>query len=102
MTLIAIIMASPTSKDRVKDAQTLFTYGFANAALYHDKTTDQSFLVNVKKGTKEQILAIAKQDFSYLDQSKQDLGKIKAKKICRQCFLRLSKKVIPSAVSIIT
>lgn len=80
MTLIAIIMASPTSKDRVKDAQTLFTYGFANAALYHDKTTDQSFWVNVKKGTKEQILAIAKQDFSYLDQSKQDLGKIKSKK----------------------
>lgn len=80
MTLIAIIMASPTSKDRVKDAQTLFTYGFANAALYHDKTTDQSFWVNVKKGTKEQILAIAKQDFSYLDQSKQDLGKIKSQK----------------------
>lgn len=77
--LIAVIMAAPTSKDRIRDAQSLFAYGFANTAIYQDKTTEKILQIPVKKGVADTLHAVAKQDFSYLDQKKADLNQITSK-----------------------
>ncbi len=77
--LIAVIMAAPTSKDRIRDAQSLFAYGFANTAIYQDKTTEKILQIPVKKGVADTLHAVAKQDFSYLDQKKADLSQITSK-----------------------
>lgn len=72
-------MAAPTSKDRIRDAQSLFAYGFANTAIYQDKTTEKILQIPVKKGVADTLHAVAKQDFSYLDQKKADLNQITSK-----------------------
>lgn len=77
--LIAVIMAAPTSKDRIRDAQSLFAYGFANTAIYQDKTTEKILQIPVKKGVADTLHAVAKQDFSYLDQKKAYLSQITSK-----------------------
>lgn len=37
ISLIAVVMACPDSKSRIKDVSTMFDYGFANVAIYEDE-----------------------------------------------------------------
>ncbi|MCX7715514.1 MAG: D-alanyl-D-alanine carboxypeptidase [Clostridia bacterium] len=67
MQLIAVVLAAPTSKDRFASASALLDYGFANYAVKPQvQQNDVLGSVNVSKGSKASIDAVAKQDFSVL------------------------------------
>lgn len=67
MHLIAVIMASPTSKDRVKDASELLNYGFANYGMKLISEEGESVdTVKVSKGIKKETDTVLKDDFSVL------------------------------------
>ena len=55
ITLIAVVMAAPDSRTRVKDASMLFDYGFAKCSLYTDenpgKLPDQKVIKVIKEKT---------------------------------------------------
>lgn len=65
--LIAVIMASPTSKDRVSDASKLLNYGFANYAM--QQVTQEGEVIceqDISKGVKKTTRLIAKNSFDIL------------------------------------
>lgn len=80
MTMIAVIMAAPTPKDRFKDATTLLNYGFANTVLYQDTTSPSSYQVPVKKGCSDSVAGEISSHFSYITTNSADLSQIKCKK----------------------
>ena len=53
ITLIAVVMAAPDSRTRVKDASMLFDYGFAKCSLYTDENPGKLPDLKVIKGIKE-------------------------------------------------
>lgn len=56
MTLIAVVMGCPTSKERFADARALLDYGFSAYSIYTPQTgTDALPLLTVSGGTKEQL-----------------------------------------------
>ncbi len=64
--LIAVVMASPDSKQRIKDASTLLDYGFANCSLYTDKNPSSLLKsIPVKNGIKQNIAFSTPKTFSY-------------------------------------
>lgn len=64
--LIAVVMASPDSKQRIKDASTLLDYGFANCSLYTDKTPASLLKsIPIKNGVKKDIAFSTPKTFSY-------------------------------------
>lgn len=67
MHLIAVIMASPTSKDRVSDASKLLNYGFANYAI-SPITNKGDFVCDaqINKGIKKTTPLINKSSFEML------------------------------------
>lgn len=67
MQLIAVVLGSPTSKDRFASASNLLNYGFSNYAvtMFGEKGSDIRS-VNVKKGKSGSVMAIAKDDTSVL------------------------------------
>ena len=67
LTLIAVVLGSPTSKDRFSGAQKLLDYGFANYC-YTEVEADTSEFSNipVKKGTVREIIPIADEKLSVL------------------------------------
>jgi D-alanyl-D-alanine carboxypeptidase (penicillin-binding protein 5/6) len=67
MSLIAVIMAAPTSKSRFNGASRLLDYGFANyAILQGTKKGEVIGTVEVLKGKKENIEVIAADDINIL------------------------------------
>lgn len=65
--LIAVIMASPTSKDRVSDASKLLNYGFANYAVQKVMGDGETVCEQpVSKGIKKTTTLIASQPFEVL------------------------------------
>lgn len=69
--LIAVVMACPDSKQRVKDASTLLDYGFANCSLYTDETPSSLLKsVPIKNGVKPNIAFSTPKVFSYTCTSK--------------------------------
>ena len=65
--LIAVVLGAPTSNDRFSDARTLLDYGFANYEVEKFATANQEFLkVPVKKGSYDNVKAVAKDDVSLL------------------------------------
>lgn len=70
--MIAVVMASDTAKDRIKDASALLDYGFANCQMVEDITTrEQIGKVEVAKGKEDQV--------QYPQQIKTKIIKIKQK-----------------------
>ena len=65
--LIAVVLGAPTSNDRFNDARTLLDYGFANYDVEKFATKEDKFLtVPVRKGVKENVSVVAKDDVSLL------------------------------------
>jgi D-alanyl-D-alanine carboxypeptidase (penicillin-binding protein 5/6) len=80
MSLIAVVMAAPDSKQRVKDASKLLDYGFANCSLYQDdKVLSEQTYCSVGQGKKERVEVVAKSDFNYVLLKGQDAAKITKK-----------------------
>lgn len=76
---IAVIMAAPSSKDRIKDAVTLFDYGFQNTALYQDSLTQTTYQISVSKGVEDNLMLRAKHDFSFLARNGENLAIVQKK-----------------------
>lgn len=67
MHLIAVIMAAPTSTDRVSDASKLLNYGFANYGIKQVVTAgEQMGEVTLQKGVKPTTQVVAKEGFDFL------------------------------------
>lgn len=80
LSLIAVVMASPDSKERVKDASKLLDYGFANCSMYQDnKVLKNKLMLTVEQGKKEKLSAKAEGNFQYVLTKGQDSGKITKK-----------------------
>ncbi len=67
MHLIAVVMASPTSKERFADASALLNYGFANYGVKNIiNKGDVLKNVTIEKGDAPEVNVVAKDNFSYL------------------------------------
>ena len=67
LSLIAVVMKAPTSKDRFLDASKLLNYGFGTYKIENLVKKDEKVSVSkVIKGNEREISIIASEDFSYL------------------------------------
>ena len=77
--LIAVIMAADDSKARVRDAITLWNYGFGKCQKYTEKKQKEISPVEVRGGTEKEVTVRQKEKFTYVDTTGADLSKIKSK-----------------------
>lgn len=77
LSLISVIMASPSGKTRVSDSITLLNYGFSIASFYKDKAMPALFDLKINKGTKGTLSLYYASDFSCLFTEKYDSQHIK-------------------------
>lgn len=77
--LIAVVMAEPDSKTRVKDSIALLNYGFSRVNRYQDDLSGYQTRITVSGGEKERVAAKAASDFTYVDLSGADLSGIEKK-----------------------
>lgn len=78
--LIAVIMAAPDVKTRFADAQTLLNYGFSICRKYEDPDWESvRKTIPVTHGEKDQVEAVQKSGFSYIDVTGADLSGIEKK-----------------------
>ena len=66
ITLIAVVMASPDSKTRARDAASLLDYGFTRSSLYKDDKPGKLPVLKVKNGVKKQVSLVYGNTFRYL------------------------------------
>ena len=66
ITLIAVVMAAPDSKTRVKDASILLDQGFSKCFLYKDETPEKLPDIPVKKGKQKTVSLCYEKPFRYL------------------------------------
>ena len=66
ITMIAVVMASPDSKTRARDAASLLDYGFTRTSLYKDDKPLKLPVLKVKNGVKKQISLVYGNTFRYL------------------------------------
>lgn len=67
MDLIAVVMASPTTKERFNEATKLLDYGFANCTLYVDNNDNLEVKpITVSRGVKDELNYKVNNKFSYL------------------------------------
>lgn len=81
ITLIAVVMAAPDSRTRVKDASMLFDYGFAKCSLYTDENPGKLPDLKVVKGIKEKTTLTFGKTFRCLSTDGTTFDKIKKKLI---------------------
>lgn len=81
ITLIAVVMAAPDSRTRVKDALMLFDYGFAKCSLYTDENPGKLPDLKVIKGIKEKTTLTFGKTFRCLSTDGTTFDKIKKKLI---------------------
>ena len=84
MDLIAVIMAAPDSKMRVKDATTLLNYGFGKCTRYVDKEKGGLKSAKVSGGTKEKVNIEPETTFQYVDTTGANLSEIKKKLVLKK------------------
>lgn len=77
--LIAVIMAAPDSKMRVKDATTLLNYGFGKCTRYEEKAQGRLKPVKIARGTKEMLKIEPESSFCYVDTTGANLSEIRKK-----------------------
>lgn len=74
--LIAVVMAAPDSKQRVRDAIALFNYGFGKCQKYVDDAKGKNPSVEVKGGKQPEVQGEQKDSFSYVDTEGSDLNQV--------------------------
>lgn len=77
--LIAVIMAAPDSKTRVKDAITLLNHGFGKCQCYEEKEVLSIEPVKVSKGVEKIVNVRQEKMFSYVDTTGANLSQIERK-----------------------
>lgn len=84
MDLIAVIVAAPDSKTRMKDAVTLFNYGFGKCQRYEEKQIQPMEPVEVSRGKEKQVNVVQDGKFVYVDTTGADLSKVKRKAVYKE------------------
>ena len=74
--LIAVIMGAPDNNNRVKDAQTLLTYGFNICNLYIDANSEDLVPIMVEGGVADEVELSFFSEFRYLDTVGNNLSKV--------------------------
>ena len=74
--LIAVVMGAPDNNNRVKDAQTLLTYGFNICDLYIDANSEDLAPIVVDGGVADAVELRFFSEFRYLDTVGSDLSKV--------------------------
>ena len=74
--LIAVVMGAPDNNNRVKDAQTLLTYGFNICNLYIDANSEDLAPIKVEGGVMDDVELSFFSEFRYLDTVGNDLSKV--------------------------
>lgn len=73
--MIAVVMAEPDAKSRVKDAIAMLNYGFGKCSIYQDeKALEKVVYAEVKRGTEEKASGDTQESFRYVDTSGADLS----------------------------
>ena len=79
ISLIAVVMACQSAKERVKDCASLLDYGFSLCKIYTDKQPPALSSVPVHNGTKEFISCKYEKNFSYVFTSEINQNNIQKK-----------------------
>ena len=79
ISLIAVVMACQSAKERVKDCASLLDYGFSLCKIYTDKQPLALSSVSVHNGTKEFISCKYEKNFSYVFTSEINQNNIQKK-----------------------
>ncbi len=79
VSLIAVVMACQSAKERVKDCASLLDYGFSLCKIYTDKQPPALSTVPVHNGTKEFISCKYEKNFSYVFTSEINQNNIQKK-----------------------
>ena len=66
ITMIAVVMAAPDSKSRIKDASALLDQGFSKCRLYKDDAPVKLPEISVKKGKEKTVSLVYEKQFRYL------------------------------------
>ena len=68
--MIAVVMAEPDSKTRIKDAIAMLNYGFGKCSIYQDeKALEKIVYAEVKHGMQEKAKGETLEGFRYVDTS---------------------------------
>ena len=81
ISLIAVVMACQSAKERVKDCASLLDYGFSLCKVYTDKQPPALSPVSIHNGTQEMLSCKYDKNFSYVFTSEIDPNKIQKKVI---------------------
>lgn len=81
ISLIAVVMACQSAKERVKDCASLLDYGFSLCKVYTDKQPPALSPVSIHNGTKEMLSCKYDKNFSYVFTSEINPNKIQKKVI---------------------
>lgn len=84
--LIAVIMAAPDSKARVKDAAALLNYGFGKCAKYTDSAKERPKAAKLARGVEETVGVVPERQFTYVDTTGANLSEVKRE-------VRMKKKI---------
>lgn len=75
--MIAVVMAEPDSKTRIKDAIAMLNYGFGKCSIYQDeKVLEKIVYAEVKHGMREKAKGETLEGFRYVDTSGSDLSAV--------------------------
>ena len=75
--MIAVVMAEPDSKTRIKDAIAMLNYGFGKCSIYQDeKALEKIVYAEVKHGMQEKAKGKTLEGFRYVDTSGSDLSAV--------------------------
>lgn len=75
--LIAVVMAEPDAKTRVKDAIAMLNYGFSRCSVYRDENVmEKTFEIPVTRGQEQSVSAKVQNSFCYTDTEGLDFTKI--------------------------
>ena len=73
--MIAVVMAEPDAKSRVKDAIAMLNYGFGKCSIYQDeKALEKIVYAEVTRGMKEKTKGSTTEGFRYVDTTGADLS----------------------------
>ena len=87
--MIAVVMAEPDSKTRVKDAIAMLNYGFGKCSIYQDeKVLEKIVYAEVKHGMREKAKGETPEGFRYVDTSGSDLSAVEKE-------VRIQKQTAP-------
>ena len=87
--MIAVVMAEPDSKTRVKDAIAMLNYGFGKCSIYQDeRALEKIVYAEVKHGMQEKAKGETPEGFRYVDTSGSDLSAVEKE-------VRMQKQTAP-------